>query len=121
MSGRVRITVVTPSFNQAPFVAETIESVLSQGYENLEYMVVDGGSTDGSVDVIRRYAGHLAWWVSEPDHGQSHAINKGFGRATGDVLGFINSDDLTRAGVSGPGGSGVRAGSRLGRCAGTVL
>jgi glycosyltransferase involved in cell wall biosynthesis len=87
------ITIITPSFNQAPFIERTITSVLEQGYEKLEYFVVDGGSTDRSVEIIRRYEGDLAWWVSEHDAGQTDAINKGLRRATGDIVAFINSDD----------------------------
>lgn len=89
-----RITVVTPSFNQAAFLESTIRSVLSQNYPNLEYMVVDGGSRDGSVEIIRHYADRLAWWVSEPDRGQTDAILKGLSRATGQWFNWINSDDL---------------------------
>jgi glycosyltransferase involved in cell wall biosynthesis len=90
---RPKITIVTPSFNQGRFIERTITSVLDQGYENLEYFVVDGGSTDESVEIIRRHEDHLAWWVSEPDTGQTDAINKGLRRATGDIVAFINSDD----------------------------
>jgi glycosyltransferase involved in cell wall biosynthesis len=89
-----RITVVTPSFNQSAYLEETIRSVILQGYPNLEYIVIDGGSTDGSVDIIRRYEEHIAFWVSEPDGGQCQALNKGFRRSTGEWLAWLNSDDV---------------------------
>ena len=89
-----KISIVTPSFNQGPYLEQTIRSVLDQGYPNLEYMVVDGGSTDESVEIIKRYADRLTYWVSEKDAGQTDAINKGIARCTGDVFGYINSDDL---------------------------
>ena len=90
----VRITVVTPSFNQAAFLEETLRSVISQRRFVHEYFVIDGGSTDGSVELIRKHAGEINYWVSEKDSGQSEAIAKGFARATGDVLAWINSDDV---------------------------
>ena len=90
----LKITIITPSYNQGQFLEQTICSVLEQGYPNLEYFVIDGGSTDNSVDIIRRYEKYLAGWISEPDAGQTHAINKGLARATGDIMAYLNSDDI---------------------------
>lgn len=89
-----KITVVTPSYNQGHYLEETIASVLGQSYPNLEYMVMDGGSADNSVEIIKKYEKHLAFWVSERDGGQSAAINRGFDIGTGDILAWLNSDDM---------------------------
>lgn len=88
-----RISIVTPSYNQGEFIEETIRSVLFQGYPNIEYIIIDGGSTDNSVEIIKKYEPWLAYWVSEKDRGQSHAINKGFEHATGEIYCWLNSDD----------------------------
>ena len=86
--------MITPSFNQGEFIEETIRSVLLQGYPDLEYLVLDGGSTDNSVEIIKKYSTWLTYWVSEPDSGQSDAINRGLKRASGDFCTWINSDDM---------------------------
>lgn len=93
------VTIVTPSFNQAPFLPATIESVLGQDYPAIEYIVIDGGSTDESVAIITRYADRLAAWRTEPDSGQTEAINKGFALAHGEILAWLNSDDVYRPGA----------------------
>lgn len=91
---RPRITIITPSFNQGEFIEQTILSILNQNYPNLEYFIVDGGSQDNTLDIIKKYEDRIDWWVSEPDRGQSHAINKGLQRASGELINWINSDDL---------------------------
>ncbi|MCC7400744.1 MAG: glycosyltransferase [Chitinophagaceae bacterium] len=89
-----KISIVTPSYNQAEYLEQTIKSVIDQGYPNLEYIVIDGGSTDGSVEIIKKYSDKITYWVSEKDKGQYDAINKGFTMATGEIMGWINSSDL---------------------------
>ena len=94
-----RVTIVTPSYNQGRFIETTIRSILLQGYPNIEYIIIDGGSSDNSVEIIKKYEPWLAYWVSEKDRGQAHAINKGFSRATGDIFAYLNSDDFFEPGA----------------------
>lgn len=89
-----KISIITPSYNQGLYLEETIKSVLNQNYPNLEYIIIDGGSSDNSVEIIKKYEKYISYWCSEPDKGQSHAINKGLKKATGDIFAYLNSDDL---------------------------
>lgn len=94
-----KITIITPSFNQGRYIEQTITSILNQGYPNLEYMIIDGGSTDETVEIIKKYEDRITYWVSERDRGQAHAINKGLERTTGDIVNWINSDDYLEQGA----------------------
>lgn len=94
-----KISIVTPSYNQGQFIEQTILSVINQNYPNLEYIIIDGGSTDNTIEIIKKYEKHIMYWVSEPDRGQTHALNKGFAKCTGDIMAYLNSDDYYAEGV----------------------
>ena len=94
-----KISIITPSYNQGKYLEQTILSVISQNYPNYEYLIIDGKSTDNSVEIIKKHEKHLSFWVSEKDNGQSHALNKGFKLATGDIFCWINSDDFFYPGI----------------------
>jgi glycosyltransferase involved in cell wall biosynthesis len=89
-----KISIITPSLNQGDYIEQTIQSVVEQNYANLEYIVIDGGSSDNTVDIVKKYENRLAYWISEKDEGQPDAINKGIARATGEIVAYLNSDDL---------------------------
>ena len=94
-----KISIVTPSYNQGQFIEQTILSVINQGYPNIEYVIIDGGSTDQTINIIKKYEQHIHYWVSEPDEGQTNALNKGFAKCTGDVMAYLNSDDFYAEGT----------------------
>lgn len=117
----MKISIITPSYNQVDFLEYTIRSVLGQGYPDLEYIIVDGGSTDGSVEIIRNYSDQLTWWVSEPDKGQADAINKGFRGATGDIVAWLNSDDMYAPGALRDASAVFRSNHEIGMVYGNAI
>jgi glycosyltransferase involved in cell wall biosynthesis len=116
-----RISIVIPSFNQSRYLGQAIESVLNQDYPNLELVIIDGGSQDGSLDIIQQYSGNLAYWVSEADGGQSQAINKGFAKTTGDIVTFLSSDDTYLPGTLLDVGKRFESGNNYGLISGSFL
>lgn len=99
MTNWPKISIVTPTFNQGQYIEQTIQSILNQNYPNLEYIIIDGGSTDSTLDIIKKYEKHLTYWISESDRGQAHAINKGLEKSTGEIFQWINSDDYMEEGA----------------------
>ena len=115
------VSIITPSYNQAPYLEQTIQSVLAQDYEPVEYLVVDGASTDGSLEIIQRYSKQLDWWVSEPDSGQADALNKGLRHARGEIVAWLNSDDLYLPGAIKQAVSALLANPELGMVFGDAI
>jgi hypothetical protein len=115
------VSIITPSYNQAAYLEQTLRSVFDQDYEPLEYLVVDGSSTDGSVEIIQRYAERLAWWVSERDDGQAEAIDKGMRRARGEIVAWLNSDDLYLPGAVAQAAAALQADPALGMVFGDAV
>jgi len=116
-----RITIITPSYNQGNFIEETIRSVIDQGYPNLEYIIIDGGSTDNTVAIIEQYQQHLSYWVSEKDSGQSDAINKGLKVSTGNIINWLNSDDVMMPGCLHAIASHFKANPGIGLVYGNII
>jgi hypothetical protein len=115
------VSIITPSFNQAEFLEATLQSVLSQEYQPIEYLVVDGGSTDGSLEIIQKHSNRLAWWVSERDAGQADAINKGLNRAQGEIVAWLNSDDLYLPGAAAQAAAALLANPKVGMVFGDAV
>ncbi|MGV8049431.1 MAG: glycosyltransferase family 2 protein [Anaerolineaceae bacterium] len=115
------VSIITPSFNQAAFLEETIRSVLEQDYPNIEYVIMDGGSKDGSLEIIQKHAGRLAAWESKPDRGQTDAINQGFGKASGEIFAWLNSDDILLPGAVSAAVKALQANPQAGMVYGNAL